>query len=459
MVGWGWVVLAGSWIVSAGVVGAMMAFVIGGLAVFFIGLTYAELAASMPITGGEHIYTHRALGVHVSFLCSWSILFGYLSVVAFEAVALPTVIEYFIPNYNQGYLYNMAGWDVYASWAAVGMFGSIVVTWLNVKGMQVSAWFQKLAVFGILIVGIMLFIGALLYHQDSYDDIVHVPSMVNGLSGVMTVIVMVPFMFVGFDVIPQAAEEINLSRFKIGIFLLVSLVVAIIWYVGVAWSVGHVLSIEQAKNAQLATAEAMEVAWQSKWAGKLLVVGGVLGILSSWNAFLIGGSRLVYAMAKAHMLPNVLAKLHPRYQTPYVAILLIGGLATFAPLFGRKMLVWIVDAGGFGIVIAYTCVALSFLVLRYKEPNMVRPFVVPAGRFIGFITLILSMGLLYLYMPGNASALVLIEWMIFIGWMMIGMGLYLYALKKHPNKSKQIMDKEILAIKAYNQQWLTEQNK
>lgn len=120
MVGWGWVVLAGGWVASAGLWGAVSAFFLGGLTVILIGLAYAELAACMPITECEHTYTQRAFGVHVSFLCSWSILFGYLSVVAFEAVALPTVVEYLIPNYNQGYMYNVAGWDVYATWVLVG---------------------------------------------------------------------------------------------------------------------------------------------------------------------------------------------------------------------------------------------------------------------------------------------------------------------------------------------------
>ncbi|MGM8888843.1 APC family permease, partial [Psychrobacter sp. 1U2] len=156
MVGWGWVVLASGWVVSAGTWGAITAFLVGGLAVVMIGVTYAELTSSMPITGGEHTYTHRALGVNVSFICSWSMLFGYLSVVAFEAVALPTVVEYLIPNYNQGYLWNVAGWDVYATWAGVGMAGSVLVTWLNTRGMEVSAWFQKTAVAGILIVGVLL---------------------------------------------------------------------------------------------------------------------------------------------------------------------------------------------------------------------------------------------------------------------------------------------------------------
>ena len=386
MVGWGWVVLAGGWILSAGTWGAMLAFLIGGLAVILIGVNYAELAASMPVTGGEHTYTHRALGVTVSFICSWSILFGYFSVVAFEAVALPTVVEYFIPNYNQGYLWTIAGWDVYATWVGVGMLGSIIVTWLNIRGMEVSAWFQKTAVLGILFVGTLLFIGAMLYNPET-STAVQAPAFIGGVGGMMAVIVMVPFMFVGFDVIPQAAEEIDLTRPNIGKFLIISIIVAVMWYVGIAWSVGTTLPLVQAESSTLATADAMTNAWQGKWAGILLVIGGVLGILSSWNAFLIGGSRLLYAMSRAHMLPAFLGKLHPKYKTPSNAILLIGGLATLAPLFGRKMLVWIVNAGGFGIVIAYTCVAISFLVLRYREPDMVRPFKIPAGKLVGMVTI------------------------------------------------------------------------
>ena len=243
----------------------MLAFMIGGLAVIMIGVNYAELASSMPVTGGEHTYTHRALGVTVSFICSWSILFGYFSVVAFEAVALPTVVEYFIPNYNQGYLWTIAGWDVYATWVGVGMLGSIIVTWLNIRGMEVSAWFQKTAVLGILFVGTLLFIGAVIYNPAN-STAVQAPAFIGGIGGMMTVIVMVPFMFVGFDVIPQAAEEIDLTRPNIGKFLIVSIIIAVMWYVGVAWSVGRTLPLIQAQGSTLATADAMTNAWHGKWA-------------------------------------------------------------------------------------------------------------------------------------------------------------------------------------------------
>ena len=77
MIGWGWVVSSGDWIVKGGVLGAALGFVIGGIMIFFIGLTYAELTAAMPQCGGEHVFSHRAMGSTGSFICTWAIVLGY----------------------------------------------------------------------------------------------------------------------------------------------------------------------------------------------------------------------------------------------------------------------------------------------------------------------------------------------------------------------------------------------
>ena len=81
------------------------------------------------------------------------------------------------------------------------------------------------------------------------------------------------------------------------------------------------------------------------------------------------------------------------------------------------MLVWLVDAGGLGIVVAYSIVALSFLVLRVKEPDLERPYKVPFGNAIGVLALLLSIGLIILYLPGSPAALLWPEeWAIVIAW-------------------------------------------
>jgi amino acid transporter len=424
MIGWSWVALAGTWLASAGSVGAITAFVIGGAVIAFIGLTYAELASAMPLVGGEHIYSLRALGPGASFVCTWAIIFGYVSVVAFEVVALPTVTEYLFPDLKTGYLWSFAGYDVYLSWVLVGVAGSLVMTGVNVIGIKMVAVVQTVVTLVILLAGVLVLSGALFNGSAANMQ----PLEVGGLAGMLSVLVMVPFLLVGFDVIPQAAEEIDLPHREIGRVLVISVIMAVAWYVLIVLGVSLSMSSEARETANLATADAAMATWGSPWMSKLVVLAGIAGILTSWNAFLVGGSRAIYALAHGSMLPRFLGRLHPRFNTPANAIVVVGVLTMFAPLFGRQTLIWLVDAGGLGIVVAYTMVALSFIVLRRKEPEMPRPYRVRHGIFVGYTALILSLGMMLLYLPGSPSALLWPhEWVIFLGGAVLGAVLYLWA--------------------------------
>ena len=417
MVGWSWVALTGVWIAGAGALGAMLAFAIGGGIVIFVGLTYAELAAAMPLVGGEHVYSYRALGRTASFVCTWAILLGYASVVAFEAVALPTVLEYLLPGFSRGYLWTIAGWDVNVTWVLTGALAAIVMTVINILGIRTAARLQALVVVIVLLSGLGLFSGAIVAGDVGNAT----PLFSGGLAGMLSILVMVPFMFVGFDVIPQSAEEIDLPFAAIGQLLVVSIFLAILWYALVIGAVAIALPESERALSALPTADAAAALFDGSWAGKVLVIGGVAGILTSWNAFLIGGSRALYALAKAGQVPRTFAALHPRYRTPHYAILLVGGLAVFAPLFGRPAMVWLVDAGGLGIVTAYAMVALSFLVLRAKEPDMDRPYRVRHGKLVGYLAFLLSLALASLYLPWSPAALIWPhEWLIVIGWCVLG---------------------------------------
>jgi amino acid transporter len=376
MVGWSWVILSGVWIGNGGSLGAVLGFVVAGIPIILIGLLYAELASAMPVVGGEHAYSLRALGRHWSFICTWSIVFVYVSVCAFEAVALPTV-------------------------------------YIGVKS---SAIVQTTVSMLILAAGLMLISGGLFEGTKANMQ----PYFVSGWSGVIAVAVMAPFMFVGFDVIPQAAQEIHLPARSIGRVLVYSIATALAWYALVILAVSVLLPATEISTAGLVTAEAGNAAW-GPVGGNLLVLGGVGGIITSWNAFVVGGSRAVFAMANDGMLPAWLGRLHPRYRTPSNAILAIAVLSATAPFFGRRFLVWIVDSGSFAVVIAYLLVAVSFLKLRKNEPDMERPFRLRHGRPIGWLALLGSLGLICLYLPGSPSALAWpVEWAIVLLWFMIG---------------------------------------
>ncbi|MFB4162240.1 APC family permease [Alteribacillus sp. JSM 102045] len=416
MIGWGWVVLSGDWVMEAGVAGAITAFLIGGTLVVFVGLTYAELASAMPKVGGEHAYTLRGVGPRGSFIASWAIALGYISVVSFEAVALPNVLEYIFPHYKVGYMYTITEYDVYFTWVMTGVAASLFVTFINYIGIKMAAAVQMILTSIILLVGFMLIVGSGVNGSLANAE----PLFQGGGAGILAVVIATPFMFVGFDVIPQAAEEMNIKQRSIGKLLIGSVISAVAFYIAIIYAVGFGIDDANTTNVELTTAEAMAAVFGSDTFGNILVIGGIAGIMTSWNAFIIGGSRVIYAMAETKMLPGWFGKLHPKYKTPSNAILFIGLLATISPFFGAPMLGWLVEAGGLTIVIAYFMVAISCLKLRKKEPAMSRPFKAGRSTIICWLAFFLSLFFMIQYIPSMPAGLGWHEWIILLGWWLIG---------------------------------------
>ncbi|GHV12388.1 amino acid permease [Spirochaetia bacterium] len=417
-IGWSWVILSGFWLNLGGTLGAMLAFIIGGVLVIFVGLAYAELTVAMPQVGGGMVFCMRAMGKPGSFVSSWSIILGYVGVVAFESCAFPTVIQYIAPEImKKGYMYTIAGFDVYMSWVAVGVVLSIIITAINYRGVKSAAIFNTILTCVIGGVGIALIAGSVVKGDIETAK----PFFESGFKGVLRVAVMTPFMFVGFDVIPQAVEEIDLPVKKIGSMMILSIVIAVIFYVGVIMGVSLMMSKPELEVSTMPTAEAMKkIFFNLDAAATVLIIGGVAGIVTSWNGFFVGGSRAIYAMADAKMLPSFLGKIHPRYQTPGPVIILIGLISCIAPFFGRQMLVWLIDAGGFSTVITYLLVSISFLILRKTEPEMERPYRVKNGVPIGYTAAVLCIFMIILYMPGMSSGLAPVEFVLIGIWALLG---------------------------------------
>ncbi|MCD8844614.1 APC family permease [Staphylococcus gallinarum] len=431
MLGWGWVVLSGEWVSTAGFVGSIIAFVIGGILVIVIGLTYAELASAIPETGGGFVFVKKAFSPGIAFISGWSVLFGYVSVITFEAVALPTVIDYVIPFKHQGLMWNIAGWDVYFTWVLIGSVGSIILTSLNYFGVKPAAIMQTVFTIFIVAVGLLLVFGA-----GFNGNFSHLTPFENGLGGTMSVLMMIPFLFVGFDVIPQIAEEVKAPSKKIGGILILSIIASVIFYLLIVFGVAAGLSPKALTTSNLATADAMVNLFGHSGFGVLLVLGGVAGIITSWNAFIIGGSRILYAMANNGMIPKWFAYIHPKYKTPTHGIIFLGVLAFVAPLLGRPALVWIVNAGGIGVVLGYLLVAISFIKLRKSQPDLKRPYHIRNGMLVGIVAIVLSVGFLLIYMPGMPSSLAWpSEWLIVIAWYLIALVLYMtQGSRKHSDE-------------------------
>ena len=421
MIGWSWVLMTGYWVGNAGSVGTLLAFAAGGLVIGFIALTYAELASAMPRAGGEHVYTHAGLGPGWSFVCTWALLMAYVTVCVFESVALPTAVEYLIPAIRMGELWQVAGAPVDGGFVLVGLAGAVTMTAINLLGIRTAAIVQGIVTTMILVSGVVLFSGAVGFGSPEMAS----PPIAVPATGILSVLIMVPALLVGFDVLPQSAEEIDLPPRRIGRLLVISLVMAVLWYAAIAYSVAVALTPEELAGDGLITADAARKLWSGagtgSWAGVALTVGGIGGILTSWNAFLIGGSRVVFALAESGTLPRAFARLHPRYRTPYLAVLGIGAVSCISPLFGRTILVWLINSGSFAVVAAYLFVPIAFLALRRKQPDLPRPYKLRYPRLVGISAIVLASGLLCLYMPFSPSTLAWPqEWGMVLGWGALG---------------------------------------
>ncbi len=254
----------------------------------------------------------------------------------------------------------------------LGSGGALAIGVVNYFGLRLASFLQWLASLLMLLVGLSFF-GA----GNLNGEWINLTPYFTNWSGFFSVVIMTPFLFLGFDIIPQLAEEIKLPAPVIGKLILFSLLLALGWYGMVQWTVGLSLGAEARASSDLPTADAMTVVYGSPLAGQLLVLAGLLGIVTSWNAFFIGATRLIFAMSRARMLPAVFSRLHPRYDSPVAAILLMTAPAMMAPLLGRPALLWLVDAGRAAAVVGYIFVAASLSGHPPEVPSSATPL--PVG--------------------------------------------------------------------------------
>lgn len=428
MIGWGWIMLSGQWAASAGMLGAILAYVVGAVLCIFVGLVYSELTPAIPFTGGSVVFSYKAMGYWPAVLAGLATAFAYLGVAAWEGPAFSTALNYVIEIPKVGKLWTIQGADVYVSIALVSIAASVVITYLNYRGAKQAAIFQTIATGGLIAVGIVFLTGGVAFGDMDYSK-----PLFTDFKGFSAVLLMVPAMFVGFDVIPQSASEMNVPLKKIPKILILSICAAALWYMSMIFATCISAPADVRLNGVIPVADAMAFNFGGPIWGKICIIGAVCGILTSWNGFLYGGARVLYSLANAKMLPTTLAKIHPKYNTPSNAVLFCGALSTFSCLLGKGALTWFVDASSFGVVLVYFMAALSFVVLRKTQPELERPYKVKGAKFVGFMAILVSLFFAYLYLPMGPSPLTGIEWIFVIGWFIFGFILAVYARNKYKN--------------------------
>ncbi len=432
MIGVGWVTALGSWLSQAGPLGAAAAFLAGGLLMMVVGLCYAELTPMLPVAGGEVAYAYLSSGAGRSFLVGWALAFGYFAVCAFEAISVGWVLGLLIPGLDAWPLYSLGGSTVFASHLLLALVLTAAITWVNWVGARWAVRVQTAmtVVFG-LITLMLVASGLLLGSTSNLEPLLPPADTASRLGGVLAVLVTAPFWFVGFDTIPQGAEEARgaLPVRRLGALILVSIGGAALFYVALIVSVSMAAPWRGLLDAPLPAAAAFESLLGGGALVRLVLLAALLGLLTSWNGFFLAGTRVVFALGRGRLVPPVLGSAHPRHGTPSAAVL-VGGVLTLAgACLGRGALLAFVNVGSFCIAVAFLGVTLSFLKLRRTRPDLHRPWRLPAGLLVGRAA---ATGALLLtgcmLVPGSPAALAWpLEWAILLAVAVLGALLWLGA--------------------------------
>lgn len=432
IIGWGCFVLPGTaFLPKAGPGGTAMGMLIGALLIIVIAVSYGYLIRKFPISGGEFIYAKEAFGKRNAFVCGWAMILAYWSLIPLNATALAMISRYLFPGIiQQGLLYEIAGWEVYAGEVILASSAIILMALLNIRGIKQAAWMQT--AIALTLVGCILVITFLVFCISDWSNLA--PGFPDGRrwwKGVFSIVAMAPWAFIGFDCIPQSAEEYNFSHRKSTFIMISAVLVAAILYIAVcAVTAVGVEPWQQLLDSRNAWPTGYVVRNTMGLAG-IVVLGVAMfcAVVSGMNAFYISTSRLMYAMAKEGSLPKWFEHLSPKYGTPSNAILFTMAMSLFAPWFGREILLWIVDMTSVGAAIVFAYTTGSAAVIGYRNGS--RKYTV-----FGILGCLFSLFFLsLLIIPGMPGYLTFQSRVVLFVWILIGVAFY-FTIRKSYVKGK-----------------------
>ena len=428
IIGWGCFVLPGTtFLPKAGPAGTAVGMLIGALLIIVIAISYGYLIKNYPISGGEFVYTKEAIGKRNAFVCGWAMILAYWSLIPLNATALALISRYLFPGIVQrGLLYQVAGWDVYAGEVVLASAFIIIMAFINIKGIKQAAWLQT--AIALTLVGCICLITCLVMGKADWSNLAPgFPEGVNWWSGVFSIVAMAPWAFIGFDCIPQSAEEYNFDHKKSTKIMVLAIFIAALLYVAMCTVTATGLMPWQqllAQNHNWATGYVVRNTF-GLFGLIFLGIAMFCAVVSGMNAFYISTSRLMYAMADEGSLPAFFKQMSPKHGTPRNAILFTMVASLFAPWFGREILLWIVDMTSVGaaIVFAYTTASAAIMARKVGDTKQV---------WIGTLGCLCSLFFLaLLIIPGMPGYLSFQSRVILVAWIAIGFLFYMIIRKSY----------------------------
>ena len=444
IVGTGWVLQVGDWmVVGGGPVPAMIAFLIGALFLVPIGAVFGELAAAIPISGGVVEYVDRSFGRTLSYITGWLLALGNGILCPWEAIAVSALVsDMFGGLPGLGWLravklYTILGADVYLFPTIIALGFACYVTYLNFRGAssaaKLQAFLTKALLCGMLLaMGVSLLTGSPENAMPVFSRVADAgggePATESGnlFAGVVSVLVLTPFFYAGFDTIPQQAEEAaeGLDWNKFGKIISIALLAAGGFYIVCIYSFGTILPWHEFVESPVPALACLKHINMILYVVMLVIA--TLGPLGPMNSFYGATSRIMLAMGRKGQLPGAFAEVDASSGAPKLACIVLAAITVVGPFLGKNMLMPLTNVSALAFIFSCTMVAFACLRMRFTEPDLPRPYRVPGGTF--GIALACAAGCIIiglLVLPMSPASLDLVEWGIVLGWLAIGLVLML----------------------------------
>ncbi len=338
------------WTESNGLI--VLAYILGGVCMYFTARSYATMTEMLPTAGSVYGFARHCLGAFPGFIAGWMILLDYLLIPAFVYVLMAVALETLLPGIDRGvWIFLLVAVTTCINW-----FGITVTSRVNFAavGLQVIIllWFMVL---GVLALYAGKGNGALTLKPVFDASTFHA----GRIFGATSICIM---SFLGFDAVSTLSEEVEGGdRRVVGRAIIAVLVLSAVFFVALTWVLGNLLPGLTIKDPAAAQYEL--AAWATgPWTALALAwaFAGVVG-LSNALPMQVGVARVVFAMGRDRQLPSVLARLHPRYNTPYVGMLVTAAISLGVALFMKNRLDDLASIVNFGALSGFLFLHVSVL--------------------------------------------------------------------------------------------------
>ena len=459
IIGWGSFVNPGKkFLPNSGVAGTAIAMALGALVMIIIAVSYAYMIPKYPKAGGEFAFTKECFGKNMAFLCGWFLIAAYLTNVPMNSTAIGLIVDGLDGTADIlkfGFHYTVAGFEIYLGEMLFATAILVLFGIMNILGVKKAGIIQTI-LSGMLIISVfVLAVSALISSKAQGINMAPIwgfdknAAMAAGattenisdfarggtagiISAILATFAIAPWAYVGFDTIPQAAEEFKFSNKKvIGI-----MVIAILFgcFVYTANNSVAAAVLENWPDRVMAGDWVLLIAAEEMLGvfGKILIgVAVSCAVLSGIMGFYLAASRLMYSMAQESYLPKVFSKIDEKYGTPKNAIVFCVIVSLSGPILGREALGWFVDMSAIGASMGFFFTSASALKTMRRDQDATRPMKIMA--LLGAAFSVAFMVLQLIPIPGlsgvhfgKESYLMLVVWVV--------IGIVFYCIKRKKGK-------------------------